>query len=218
MSLPKVIFLDAVGTLFGVKGSVGEIYSHFAHQSGVGTEPQEVDWAFYKSFKAAPPMAFPEAPKTDVPHLEYVWWRTVAKQTFRRVGVLEQFADFEGFFTGLYQHFTTAAPWFVYTDTLRSLNYWQASGVELGVISNFDSRLYPVLDALGLGKFFQTITISTDVGVAKPHRLIFETALAKHQCSAEQAWHIGDSEQEDFQGATAAGLHGVWLKRPMGKL
>ncbi len=28
--LPKVIFLDAMGTLFGIKGSVGEIYRAIA--------------------------------------------------------------------------------------------------------------------------------------------------------------------------------------------
>ncbi|PSB67498.1 hydrolase, partial [filamentous cyanobacterium CCP1] len=35
----------------------------------------------------------------------------------------------------------------------------------------------------------------------------------KHQCPAHAAWHIGDSFREDYQGAKAAGLRAIWLKR-----
>ncbi|NJN49298.1 MAG: HAD hydrolase-like protein, partial [Alkalinema sp. RL_2_19] len=38
-------------------------------------------------------------------------------------------------------------------------------------------------------------------------------ALQKHHCSANQAWHIGDSLEEDYRAATAAGLNGIWLQR-----
>ena len=114
----------------------------------------------------------------------------------------------------MYQHFATAAPWVVYQDTVSSLQRWQRMGISLGIISNFDSRIYAVLDALDLKKYFQTITISTEAGAAKPNPLIFTTALQKHGCSSEEAWHIGDSRKDDLQGARIAGLQGIWLKRP----
>ncbi|NEP15646.1 MAG: HAD family hydrolase [Leptolyngbya sp. SIO4C1] len=212
-SKPKVIFLDAVGTLFGIKGSVGSVYADQAAQFSVSADSDQLDRAFYKSFKAASPMAFPKATPTEVPHLEYLWWKKIAAQTFERAGVMAQFADFERFFSQVYHQFSTAAPWVLYPDTLTSLTRWQRLGIELGVISNFDSRLYSVLEALGLSSYFQSVTISAEVGAAKPDRAMFATALQKHSASAGQAWHVGDSYREDFQAAQTAGLFGIWLRR-----
>lgn len=213
MAQPKVIFLDAVGTLFGVQGTVGEVYGDFAKRFGVECDRTLLNQAFFTAFKAAVPMAFPDSEPTDIPHQEYLWWEAIAHQTFEQAGVLSQFASFEDFFAKLYTHFMTAEPWFVYPDTLASLERWHTQGVELGVLSNFDSRIYTVLEVLGLAGFFRTVTISTEVGAAKPDPLIFTVALQKHDCAPEEAWHVGDSYQEDFEGAKAAGLKGIWLKR-----
>ncbi|XGB40921.1 MAG: hypothetical protein LVS60_10955 [Nodosilinea sp. LVE1205-7] len=57
-SPPQVIFLDAVGTLFGVAGSVGAIYADLAAQQGIAIDPDRLNRAFFRSFKAAPPMVF----------------------------------------------------------------------------------------------------------------------------------------------------------------
>ncbi|MFN5871649.1 MAG: hydrolase, partial [Aphanizomenon sp.] len=61
MKKPKVIFVDAVGTLFGVKNSVGEIYRQIAQDFGVEVSAQILDQNFIKSFKAAPPPIFLDA-------------------------------------------------------------------------------------------------------------------------------------------------------------
>lgn len=214
MTHPKVIFLDAVGTLFGVKGSVGEVYQTLAQQAGVKASAKDLDQAFYQSFAAADGMAFPDVPAVEIPHREYLWWLDLAKDTFQRAGLLSQFSDFESFFEGVYQHFATAEPWQVYPETVSSLQRWHRLDISLGIISNFDSRIYAVLDALELRPYFQTITISTEAGAAKPDPLIFATALQKHSCSPQEAWHVGDSRKDDFKGAQTAGLRGVWLKRP----
>lgn len=214
MQTPKVIFVDAVGTLFGVNGSVGAAYVTIARQWGIEADPVAVNEAFFKQFSQAEPMAFPGAEVTDIPAKEYAWWRAIAHQTFSEVGKADQFEDFEGFFADLYAYFAGAEPWTVYPDAYHSLERWRAKGIDLGVISNFDSRLYTVLDALALADFFKTVTISSEVGAAKPDRKIFEAALAKHQCEPAQAWHVGDSYTDDYEGAKAAGLRGVWLQRP----
>lgn len=213
MKQPQVIFLDAVGTLFGIKGSVGEVYADIARQFGVKVTPEAVNAAFFQSFAAASPPMFPGVKLEDIPDCEYNWWQLVALETFQRIGVVEEFADFSTFFDYLYSHFATVKPWFVYPDVLPTLKYWQQRGIELGVISNFDSRLYLVLAALELEDFFTSITISTEVGAAKPDKHIFATSLSKHKCLAENAWHIGDSFEEDYQGASAAGLRAILLKR-----
>jgi putative hydrolase of the HAD superfamily len=213
MERPKVIFLDAVGTLFGVQGSVGEVYSQIARQFGVDVAAEVLDQAFYKSFKGASPMAFPGMSAVDIPEREFAWWWAIAAETFQQAGVLNQFTDFSEFFTALYHHFSTAEPWFVYPDTYSSLENWRSLEIELGVLSNFDSRLHKVLPALGLENFFTSVTISTEVGAAKPDPKVFKTALNRHNCLPEAAWHIGDSFKEDYEGAKAVGMRGIWLQR-----
>ncbi|MGB0560701.1 MAG: HAD-IA family hydrolase [Spirulinaceae cyanobacterium] len=89
MSKPQVIFLDAVGTLFGVRDSVGTIYSRIAQKYGVITAPQAVNQAFYESFQGAKrPLAFPDAPLAEIPELEYEWWQAIARRTFETVLVV----------------------------------------------------------------------------------------------------------------------------------
>ncbi|MEM6424606.1 MAG: HAD family hydrolase [Cyanobacteria bacterium P01_D01_bin.128] len=213
MMYPKIIFLDAVGTLFGVRGSVGQVYRDLAQKVDVTTQVQSLDKGFLQAFKAAPAMAFPDAEPTQIPLLEYNWWYQVAQETFRLAGVLEQFDRFDRFFADVYAHFAIADPWEIYPDALSTLNHWRKSNVSLGIISNFDSRIYSVLESLELESFFESVTISTEVGAAKPDGKIFEAALQKHGCSPEDAWHVGDSREMDYEGAKAAGLHGIWIQR-----
>jgi putative hydrolase of the HAD superfamily len=213
MVRPQVILFDAVGTLFGVRGSVGAIYGAIALEHGVEVAPQTIDWAFGSAFKAAGNAAFPGVDRRELPAREYTWWRDVAIATFNQADVLPQFEDFDAFFDQLFQAFATADPWVLYPDTVRTLQQIRAAGIDLGVVSNFDSRLHRVLPALGLADFFSAVTISTEVGVAKPDAQIFQVALQKHGCSAAQAWHVGDSLEEDYGAAIAAGLKGIWLQR-----
>ncbi|GAB4243408.1 MAG: HAD family hydrolase [Stanieria sp.] len=213
MTQPKVIFFDAVGTLFGVRGSVGEVYQQIALKFGVETNANDLNIAFLNSFKTAPPPIFPSVPLEDIPKQEYNWWFAIAKSTFAQVGVLEQFNNFEAFFAELYHYFATEKPWYIYSDVLPTLQKWQSRGVELGIISNFDTRIEQVIELLNLKTFFKTITISSLVGAAKPESKIFLTALAKHNCSPQQAWHIGDSFTEDYQGANQIGIKAFWLNR-----
>lgn len=210
---PKVIFLDAVGTLFGVKGSVGKVYREMAQQFGVDVSADALNQAFFQNFQAAPPPIFPGADPQEISQCEFEWWQAISLDTFAQVGALNQFPNFSAFFTQLYNYFATAEPWVIYPDVRPALEYWQQKGIELGVLSNFDSRLYSVLQALDLAQFFTSVTISTEVGAAKPDPKIFAVALGKHNCSAEAAWHIGDSSKEDYEGAKASGLRAILIKR-----
>ena len=216
MQKPQVIFLDAVGTLFGVKGSVGAIYSQIAADFGVEVAAESLEQSFSAIFPTSSPLAFPDVEPAQIPELEYCWWRSLTGAVFNNLGYLERFPDFEAFFGELYRHFATAEPWVLYGDVIPTLRLWQIQGIELGIISNFDSRIYRVLAELGLEYFFRSITISSQAGVAKPAPEIFQIALQKHDCSPAQAWHIGDSKKEDYQGAKSLGIEAFLIKRSIG--
>jgi putative hydrolase of the HAD superfamily len=210
---PNVIFFDAVGTLFGVRDGVGAQYAVVADRFGVVVSPTALDEAFAIVFKQAGAPVFPSASLEGIPKLEFDWWRSIVLETLDRVGVLTQFDDFDRFFEAVFQHFATEIPWIVYPETIAVLDALQQSGIALGIVSNFDSRIYAVLKALQLADDFQSVTISTEVGAAKPDRQIFEAALNKHGYDASMAWHVGDSRKEDVAGAIAAGLRGIWVDR-----
>lgn len=215
MTQVKMIFFDAVGTLFGVRGNVGQIYGHVAQHYGVVVEPQALDRAFYQAFQAAPPALFPKVGPQQLADLEQEWWRQIVIQTFAQVEGVDQgsFSDFEAFFREVFDLFATAQPWQIYTETFEVLQDLQGRGFQLGIISNFDSRLLAVLQSLGLDPFFASVTISTQTGAAKPDRQVFQTALEQAQISAAEALHVGDSFSMDYQGAKRAGLWALWLGR-----
>lgn len=210
---PQVIFVDAMGTLFGLRDSVGDIYAQIAKDFGVTVEPNLLNQAFFKSFKNSPPLAFAQSDLVQLKILEYQWWKSLAAQAFAQINALEAFRDFDDFFQVLYDYFATDKPWFVYSDVITTLEFWQQQGISLGIISNFDSRLYTVLIQLRLKDFFSTITLSSMGETAKPDVHIFKTALQNYDCLPEQAWHIGDSLKEDYEGAIAAGLTAFLIER-----
>jgi len=212
-SLPEAICFDAVGTLFGVKGSVGEAYSEFCQRFDLQLNSEDLDRAFYNSFKAAFPPAFPGANPTEIGEKEFDWWYDIAIQTFSETGDIGKFADFRGFFQGLFEYFATADPWVLYADTQPALAALRDRGIILAVISNFDSRLYRVLQAFHLSEFFSSVIISTEVGAAKPDAQIFTSALQNLQLPPEAVWHVGDSRKADGEGARSSGLYPILISR-----
>ena len=105
MQNPKLIFLDAVGTLFGVRGGVGEVYSALSSEFGVEVPATTLDKAFRQAFASAEPPVFPDSDPDEIPECEFEWWRVVALRTFQQVGVLDQFTDFVDFFDQLYSQY-----------------------------------------------------------------------------------------------------------------
>ena len=89
----------------------------------------------------------------------------------------------------------------------------RALGSPLGIVSNFDSRVLRILEGLDLARWFESVTLSSQVGATKPDRAIFARALAHHGVDAARALHVGDSPAEDCEGARAAGLRAVLIDR-----
>lgn len=208
---PEVIFFDAAGTLFEVRGSVGEIYSRIASQYGCEADAAQLQQNFARWFRLQPPMAFAAGtPEDKLRELEKDWWRTLVRTVFADCA---SFTHFDEFFDDVFERFRQPELWQVYDDVIPTLTELKRQGFRLGVISNFDSRLDDVLRGCELVQFFDSVHISTRVGAAKPDPLIFDTALAHHNIEAAQAWHIGDSLREDFEGAQAAGLKAILLDR-----
>ena len=214
MLLPQAIFLDAVGTLIDIRTSVGQIYATFADRYNFPAEAKVLNASFRQAFARAPAPAFGViTDRTILQTQERTYWWGIVAQSFQLAYPDQPFPQFDSFFDAVFDYFSTACAWTLYPETRVTLENWQDQGITLGIISNFDSRLFSVLEALNLDQFFQSVTLSTQVGAAKPDPRIFRAALDVHGLSPDQSFHIGDSWHEDYLGAKAAALHCVWLNR-----
>src|SRR5207253_2650256 len=109
------------------------------------------------------------------------------------------------YFDALYASFTQPGVWALIPEVdvqLTSL----AKQYRLGVISNFDGRLRPILELLGISRHFSHVIISSEVGADKPDPWIFRSALEAAGVAPEQALHVGDDPVRDWQGAAAIGV------------
>ena len=206
----RVVFFDAAGTLLRVKGSVGQVYLDHARKYGVRVSEDALQQAFQRAYADAHPLAFLVSDPMENNTCERLWWFDVVHNVFYRTGM---FQDFDKYFDEVFSYFAGPQAWELYPETLQTLQALDERGLELGIVSNFDSRLYEILLGLGIDRFFESVTLSSSAGAAKPSLQIFKRALAKHGVSAGEALHIGDSLREDVEGASAAGIKAVLLHR-----
>lgn len=195
----QAVTFDVGGTLIEPWPSVGHVYAEVAESHGLGRHTPE---ALTKQF------GFAWKARADFDYSKEAWFGLVA-QTFQ----VRQSDLPETFFEAVYQRFEAPEVWRVHDDVLPILEELASREVNLGVISNWDERLRPLLKNLKLTSYFQVITVSNEVGFTKPSPVIFEQALRNLGAPANAVLHVGDNVIEDYEGAREAGLQALHLSR-----
>ena len=207
----RAVFFDAAGTLFESREPIGRTYARLARDFGLDVSEEAVAAGFRRAFGAAPGLAFGLGLRHDeLRRLERQWWRERVGETFAPIG---KFPDFDAYFDALFAHLADPGHWIADVEAASVLARLKNDGFKLGVISNFDYRLYRILDGLELTRYFDSITISSEAGYAKPRREIYDAALAFGGVTAPDAMHVGDSEHLDFAPAAALGMAAVLIDR-----
>ena len=98
-------------------------------------------------------------------------------------------------------------------DAVGALSELRATGVRLIVVSNWDSSLGEVLERADLRSLVDGVVSSAQAGAAKPDPAPFREALRLAGARAEEALHVGDSADNDVEGARAAGIRALLLVR-----
>lgn len=211
----RAVFFDLVGTLVRERLPIGEQYANHLRWVGVRADAPQLDVAFRQAMLAAPPMIFPGRSFGEAGELEQLWWRHIVRRVIELAGLSEALdeAVFERFFTALYDHFTTDRAWVLYPDVMPTLSALRARGVLLGLVTNYDTRVFPVLQALGLSPLLDSVTIPAHVGAAKPDPVIFGHGLRGLGLLPDEAIHVGDEVEDDYLGAEAAGIQAVLIDR-----
>jgi putative hydrolase of the HAD superfamily len=196
----EAITFDVGGTLIECWPSVGHVYAEVAARHGhLQLSPELLNRRFKEAWKR-------------LKHFHHTFndWATLVDATF---GELVQPPPSFTFFPELYDRFSDPNAWRVFEDVLPVLKKFKSQGIALGIISNWDERLRPLLGRLKLDHYFDAIVVSCEAGSHKPSPAIFATACAALRSRTANTLHVGDSFEMDVAGARAAGLQTRWLRR-----
>ena len=200
----RAVTFDVGGTLIDPWPSVGHIYAQVAAEHGLENLSAEVlNQRFLAAWRARSGLVQTESA-----------WAEIVDEVF--LGLVEQ-PPRQTFFPALYQRFSEPGAWRIYEDVLPTLQALSKRGLRLGVISNWDDRLRPLLGRLGLTNHFQTLVISCEADSAKPAPAIFQEAAGQLVVGGGAILHVGDSLEMDVQGARNAGFNAVQIVRPSPK-
>lgn len=89
--------------------------------------------------------------------------------------------------------------------------------IKTAVISNIDysgTLLKEKLKEIFPENQFEFVIASSDYGVMKPNRYIFQAGIVKSGLEAKDIWYVGDKVAVDVRGSKAAGMTPVLYKNP----
>ena len=197
----KAVTFDVGGTLISPWPSVGHVYAEIAEKHGFRIPPGVLNKRFGAAWKQ----------RLEFNHTRDEW-KGIVTDTF---GGLMAVPSPVPFFDEIYDRFAEATAWRIHEDTLPAIEDLDSRGIRLGIISNWDERLRPLLKALKLGSYFESIVISCEMGFTKPSEVLFEEAARKLGVPPSQILHVGDSMRHDGEGAKKAGFQWRIVDRAM---
>lgn len=97
------------------------------------------------------------------------------------------------------------------------LHWLNGAKIRTAVISNCDysgNLLQEKLNKIFPENQFEFVIASSDYGVMKPNRYIFQAGIVKSGLEAKDIWYVGDKVAVDVLGSKAAGMTPVLYKNP----
>lgn len=201
----RAVFFDAIGTLLFPEPSAIEVYGAVAARRGLHMSLDEIRSRFISAYRAEE-SADKSADWVTSESREELRWRRIVGAT------LQGITDPDACFRELFDHFARPDAWRVNPDAEFVLARLQERKLVLGIGSNYDSRLLPVLDGLiALVPVRDRVVISAAIGFRKPALEFFREIVHRAECAAGEVLFVGDDYRNDYLGASAAGLEAILL-------
>ena len=203
---PTVVLLDVGDTMAKANPSWRDVYATVFGGHGIEASMDDFEGAF----RAAWAEWAHEGPFEATEEASFQRFRELDQLVFDRLG----YPDLpESFFRDVDLAFRQRSAFYVFPDVIPALDAMQASGLRLGVVSNWGWAAPELLQTLELARHFEVMSISARVGYQKPHPAIFEHALELLDVEADQAIHVGDDPEADVVGARNVGIEPVLIDR-----
>lgn len=98
----------------------------------------------------------------------------------------------------------------LFPNTIDVLEYLKTKGYQMHIITNgFEKTQHGKLNSSGLSPYFTHVITSEGSNSLKPHKEIFEYALAKAGAAVHESIMIGDTLEVDILGAKEVGMDQV---------
>lgn len=194
----KALLVDAVGTLVIPSQPMAQIYRQIGEKYGVEYSEEEILNRYRRAY---------EQP-WGRSRLRYVndgrpFWQYIVSSS---TGCSDS-----QYFEELYNYYTTDKAWHLCDPNAEKVFMaLRDAGVKIAVVSNFDTRLRPLLRALNCDHWFDAVAVSAEVAAEKPNPTIFLRACELLDVKPEDAVHVGDDRRNDIWGARDAGCD-AWL-------
>ncbi|MBX9579502.1 MAG: HAD family hydrolase [Gemmataceae bacterium] len=201
----RAVFFDAVGTLTHPDPGAVAVYAAAARRRGIDLSPDLIRSRFWAAYRAEEEADRAAGWVTSEAREEARWRRIVAES-------LPEVSADPSLFPELFGHFARPEAWRVDPDAAGVFAELRTRGKTLGVGSNYDARLlgvaagHPPLDPAAL-----SYVVSAAVGWRKPGRGFFDAVVREAGCDPGEILFVGDDLDNDYHGATAAGLRAVLL-------
>ncbi len=204
----RAIFLDIGDTVMRPNPSWEHVYALAFAEFGIEVPPEDLDralraayhhggWGLKDGFQPSQEVSFRRTVEIDQAAIGELGLGPMPDAFFRRLSEL----------------FMVTSHWHVFPDAYDALPAMRARGLVIGAVSNWVWTLPELLHALDLVRQFTFIIASARVGYEKPHRRIFEVALAEAGATANEVIHVGDHLDADVAGAAAVGITPILIDR-----
>ena len=113
----------------------------------------------------------------------------------------------------MFDQFSNASYWKKNEQCDLVLEKLKDRGIKLGIISNFDERLFKIVENLHISKHFDFACIpANSKGHFKPEQEIFLEAYKKSKLNSKQHMvHVGDDLKLDYHAAHAFGCNSLLI-------
>jgi putative hydrolase of the HAD superfamily len=200
----RAVAFDAVGTLVTPDPPVQAAYQAVGERYGGRWTIDTIRTRFRSVFRAEEERDRATGWRTN-PTREIERWRRIV------AAVLDDVTDPEACFRELWDHFSRPTAWRCLPDAGPVLVELWRRGLAVGLASNFDSRLRTVVAGLPELATMGPIVVSAEVGWRKPAPEFFAAVVRAFGCAPGEVLLVGDDSENDYAGATAAGLRAVLL-------
>jgi putative hydrolase of the HAD superfamily len=205
----RAIFFDAGETLVHPHPSFPELFSDVLAREGHPVSMAAIHEQVHHVGERFSEAARDNELWTTSPDRSKAFWLSVYERFLEGLGVPTAGDLHET----LYREFTDLANYALFDDVLPALGELRATGVVLGVVSNFEEWLEHLLEALGVSDAFGVRVISGLEGMEKPDPRIYLLALERAGVPAAEAAFVGDNPEFDVDPPAALGMFPVLIDR-----
>ena len=205
----RAVFFDVGETLVHVDPSFADLFVTVLAGAGHDRSVEDVREASAHVYEGFSRASRERSMWTTTPEGSRTFWTRIYERMLADLGI----AQGDGLAATLYREFTRMEKYVLFEDVRPTIEVLRASGLTLGVVSNFESWLEEWFGAHDLVEAFPVRVISGIEGLEKPDERIYRLGLERAGVAADESVYVGDNPEFDVDPPVALGMFAVLVDR-----